>query len=246
MSAPKSGRHSRKCWSDARVTAKNSRMATQLVLLDFDGTLVDTAPDLIRATNRFLKSKNRYELPEKTIRDQIGFGLFNLVQKTFPDALGDAKAMQELQSQFLATYEEEILRTPTFFPGAFQFLQTWPGKFAIVSNKRVRLIEKILKHMQIDTLPWVAIIGGDSYPQMKPHPLPFIEAMKKAGIERANTVMVGDGEPDIEGALAVGIPSVAVSFGYSPIERLVQLGAGATIDDFAELPSVLEKLCGPV
>ncbi len=75
---------------------------------------------------------------------------------------------------------------------------------------------------------------------MKPHPTPFLEAMKNAGTDHANTVMVGDGHPDIEGALAVGIASIAVSFGYSPLEQLVHLGATSTVDSFFELHDVLK------
>lgn len=216
-------------------------MAIQLVLLDFDGTLVDTAPDIIRAANRFLRAHGLKELPEEFVRNQIGLGLWNLLQKLHPEFVGDSKRQKELSNLFLATYEEEILSSPTFYPGAHEFLKTWQGKVAIVSNKRVHLIQMILRHLGIDKLPWSAIIGGDSFPQMKPHPTPFLEAMNQAGTDRAQTVMVGDGEPDIEGALALGIRTVAVSFGYSPLQRLVQLGAHATISDFAELPQVLKN-----
>src|ERR1700757_2907403 len=110
-------------------------MPTQLVLLDFDGTLVDTAPDLVRATNRFLTARGLNGLSEKTVRDQIGLGLWSLVQKYFPEAAGDEARRTELENHFLSIYEEEILNSPDFYPGALEFLNKWPGRFAIVSNK---------------------------------------------------------------------------------------------------------------
>ena len=217
-------------------------MAIELVMLDFDGTLVDTAPDLIRATNRFLREQGFPEVPEKKLRDQIGFGLWVLVKEFLPDIAKDPIRVKSMEVRFLEIYEQEILHSPTFYPGALEFLRAWPGKIAIVSNKRSRFIHLLLQHLEIHTLPWSSVIGGDTFAQMKPHPMPFLEAMKKAGTDHAKTVMVGDGEPDIQGALAVGIRSVAVSFGYSPIEQLVHLGAHATIGDFSELSQILQKI----
>jgi phosphoglycolate phosphatase len=216
--------------------------AIQLVLLDFDGTLVDTATDLVRATNLFLRSRGVQELPDATIRNQIGYGMKNLILKTFPPSQHDPSHWPEMERDFLKIYESEYLKTPEPFPGAIEFLESWKGQLAIVSNKRLRHILAILTHLKLDRFPWTSIIGGDSFPQMKPHPQPFLEAMKKAGTERAETVMVGDGVPDIEGAAAVGIRSIAVSFGYSPIAELVRLGATSTIASYAELNTKLGAL----
>jgi len=217
-------------------------MPIQLVMFDFDGTLVDTAPDLIRSTNIFLESRGQQPLPEETIRSHIGFGLKNLMLESFPEALEHPAKVAEIEKEFLAIYDQQFLKTPELYPNAREFLETWNGDIAIVSNKRARYIHPILEHLKIDKLPWKAIIGGDTLAQMKPHPTPFLEAMKNAGTDRATTVMVGDGEPDVEGALAVGIHSIAVSFGYSSIERLVHLGANDTIDNFSELTKKLNAL----
>jgi phosphoglycolate phosphatase len=213
----------------------------QLVMFDFDGTLVDTAGDLIRSTNRFLESKGQQRLPEETIRAHIGFGLKNLMLDSFPEALENPEQISQIEKEFLAIYDEEFLKTPELFPNAREFLQTWKGKLAIVSNKRERYIHPILKHLGLDTLPWSAVIGGDTFPQMKPDPKPFRAAMQSAGTDHASTVMVGDGEPDVEGALRAGVHSIAVSFGYSSIERLVHLGAKHTIRDFSELTGKLKQ-----
>lgn len=211
-------------------------------MFDFDGTLVDTAHDLISSVNLFLASKGQPTLTPETIRSHIGFGLKNLMLDTFPEAREKPAHIAAMEKEFLAVYDQEFLKTPTLFEGAREFLENWDGALAIVSNKRARYIHPILKKLNLDALHWTSIIGGDSFQQMKPHATPFLEAMKNAGTDRATTVMVGDGEPDVEGALALGIHSIAVSFGYSPIERLVHLGANDTIGHFSELKRKLSAL----
>jgi phosphoglycolate phosphatase len=211
----------------------------RLVLFDFDGTLVDTATDLVRATNLFLRSHGQNELSESAVRKEIGYGLKGLILRTVPGAEHDPSHWPAMERDFLKIYEGEYLKTPKPFPGAEEFLERWPGQVAIVSNKRERHILTILKHLKLDRFPWGSIIGGDTFAEMKPHPLPFLEAMKKAGTDHAETVMVGDGAPDIEGAAAAGIRSIAVSFGYSPLAELVHLGASSSIGSYAELMSQL-------
>ncbi len=213
----------------------------ELVLLDFDGTLVDTAADIVRTTNLLLQSLNQPELPEAVIRGEIGYGVKNLMLETFPEHLRIQSHISQMERQFLEIYDREFLTSPTLYPGAREFLARWKGKAGILSNKRARYIRAILEKLELDAFPWTTIIGGDTFPQMKPHPHPFLEAMKISGTERANTVMVGDGHPDIEGAFAVGIRSVAVSFGYSPMQELVHLGATATINSFDELLPTLAR-----
>jgi phosphoglycolate phosphatase len=217
-------------------------MTKKLIMFDFDGTLVDTAPDLIRTTNLFLKTHGHAELSDEAIRIEIGYGLKNLMHQTIPTELQTPALQLRMEHEFLAIYEREMLKSPVLFPGAMEFLENWSGQIAIVSNKRYRHIVPIVELLGLKDLPWVTIIGGDSFESMKPHPMPFLEAMRKAGTERAQTVMVGDGEPDIEGAIAVGVASVAVSFGYSPIQTLVRLGATSTVDSFSDLERVITSL----
>jgi phosphoglycolate phosphatase len=215
-------------------------MQAKLVMLDFDGTIVDTAPDLITTTNLFLRSRGQPPLPDEVIRSHIGLGLKNLLLETFPEARENPAEISNIEREYIKIYDQEFLKTPKLYPGAEDFLKTWKGRLAIVSNKKVRYIHPILKHLGIDSLPWSAIIGGDTFSQMKPHPTPFLEAMKSAGTDRATSVMVGDGEPDMEGASTLGIQSIAVSFGYSSTERLVHLGADQVIHHFSELTKILE------
>jgi phosphoglycolate phosphatase len=212
---------------------------TELVIFDFDGTLVDTAPDLIRATNIFLESEGFEPLSPARIRSEIGLGLRRFLKDIYPIPNITPERERELFDNFTSVYEREFLKTPVLFEGALEFLHTWPGKFAIVSNKRTRFITPILEHLGIAGLGWVSIIGGDTFAQMKPHPQPFLHAMDAAGSTPDETVIVGDGIPDVQGAINVGSRCVAVDFGYTPADQLMDLGAWKRLGSFTELNSLI-------
>lgn len=214
----------------------------QLVLFDFDGTLVDTAPDLIRSANLYLKSKGLKELSEARIRAEIGLGLRRLILDLFPTEARDEELKKQIEQEFLAIYEQEYLRTPRLFDGALEFLQEFDGLVGIVSNKRERFIKPILRQLGLDAHPWVRIVGGDTYSQMKPHPEPFLKVIEAAGVTPEETLIVGDGSPDVEGATAIGSRSVAVSFGYTSVDELMGLGAWRSIESFHELQPLIDSI----
>lgn len=214
----------------------------QLVLFDFDGTLVDTAPDLIRSVNIYLKSKNIEPLPEERIRNEIGLGLKRLIVDLYPHENKDEAFEKQIEQEFLAVYEQEFLHSPRLFDGALNFLTEYDGQIGIVSNKRERFIKPILQQLGIYSLPWIRIVGGDTCDNMKPHPEPFMKAIGAAGCMPEETLIVGDGEPDVLGALAVGSKCVAVEFGYTPPEQLINLGAYASIESFHELLPLIQSI----
>lgn len=220
----------------------SSRQPIELVIFDFDGTLVDTAPDLIRATNLYLDSQGFDKLPEERIRSEIGMGLRKLIVELYPGEEKDDHLRRRIEGDFLAIYEREYLVSPTPFLGVHEFLQNWDRHIAIVSNKRVRFIHPILRKLALDAYPWVAVIGGDSYPNMKPHPEPFMAAMEAAAATPETTLIVGDGLPDVEGALAVGARCVAVDFGYTEGDILMAQGAWQRIASFDQLLPLIESI----
>lgn len=217
-------------------------MAIELLIFDFDGTLVDTAPDLIRATNLYLESQGLDALPEATIRAEIGMGLRNLIMQIYPAENKDDVFKRKIEGEFLAVYEREFLHNPQPFPGLIEFLSQWDRQIAIVSNKRHRFITPILQKLGLDQFPWVKIIGGDTYPNMKPHPEPFLAAINAAGVTPEETLIVGDGTPDVEGANAIGSRCIACEHGYEPIDLLMDLGAHAKISDFTELEALIRTI----
>ncbi len=212
-----------------------------LAIFDFDGTLVDTAPDLIRSTNLFLESKGFAPLPPERIRAEIGMGLRKLIVDLHPEPITDPRVVQKIEADFLKLYESEFLSSPKLFTGAMEFLSEWEGQIAIVSNKRIRFITPILEKLGLDQLPWSAVIGGDTFSNMKPHPEPLLAAMQAANVDVSETVMVGDGHPDVRGAVGLGMRCVAVEFGYTPVTELMELGAWRSIGNFSELLPLLRS-----
>lgn len=217
-------------------------MAIELVAFDFDGTLVDTAPDIIRATNDFLELHGRTRLSDAEVIVHIGMGLVDLIQGVVPEAKRHPDLAVHVENQFSKLYDQYVLNDPRPFSGAEDFLKQWPKKVAIVSNKPQKYIHQILKHLNWDRFPWVAIVGGDTYGERKPHPMPLQEVMKQANVDASQTLMVGDGPPDMGVAKACGAHLLAVTFGYSPISELRDLGAEHWIGEFAELRRHIERL----
>lgn len=211
-----------------------------LLMFDFDGTLVDTGPDIVSAVNEFLAIKKLPALPHATVLKFIGRGLADLLAGIVPEAQRQAQDQKAIEREFLEVYDRHVLNSPRPLADAADFLRHCPYKIAIVSNKRQQFIPKILAHLGLLDLPWVALIGGDSLAHKKPHPEPMRTAMLKAGVDASHAWMVGDGFPDVEGAAACGIPCVAVEFGYVPAEELVARGAQYRIRYFAELHTIIK------
>jgi phosphoglycolate phosphatase len=211
-------------------------------MFDFDGTLVDTAPDLVRSANLYLKSKQMEPLSESQIRSEIGMGLRRFIVEIYPEKHKDEAFRKKIEDEFIAIYEKEFLSSPRLFEGVREFLYEFDGQVAIVSNKRERFIKPILKKLGLDTIPWVRIVGGDTYSAMKPHPEPFMRVIEAAGVSPEEALMVGDGHPDVEGALAVGCPSVVVGFGYTPTEELISLGGNYAIESYDELLPLINRI----
>lgn len=211
-------------------------------MFDFDGTLVDTAPDLIRAAINFFKLKGLEPPSESRIRAEIGMGLRRLILNLFPSDHKDEEFRQRVEMEFIDMYNREFLVSPRLYNGVFEFLAEYNGQIAIVSNKRERFIKPILHKLGLDSYPWVRIVGGDTYDYMKPHPQPLMRVMAAAGVAPEETLMVGDGAPDIEAALAAGCRSVAVSFGYTPVDELMKLGATYQLESYYDLLPLVRSI----
>jgi 2-phosphoglycolate phosphatase len=214
----------------------------EMLIFDFDGTLVDTAHDICEAINIFFQNKGIEPLPHDKIRPEIGMGLKALLERTFPDEAKSPEEAGNLTRQLLEVYDEIHLNNPRLFEGAEETLKNWPGQIAIISNKPERYVHSILDHLSIKNLPWVDVIGGDTLAQKKPHPLPFDTVLYKAGLVAEQTLMIGDGEPDITGAKNSGIRPVAVEFGYGRLETLKALGAWKTAKSYQDISELAESL----
>jgi phosphoglycolate phosphatase len=217
------------------------------ILIDLDGTLVDSAPDIAAAANRMLAELGAPLLPAGTVRGFIGNGVPTLVKRVLAamPCLRDADHEMALAA-FHRHYSDCNGRHSAPYPGVLQGLSTlqWLGHpLACVTNKP-----------QAHTLPLLditglspyfsAVVSGDTTPAMKPDPAPLLDACSRLGVAPDHCVMVGDSEADVAAARAAGMPVYIVRYGYHGTAGLAALRCNAFIDSFDELPGMLRQTAG--
>lgn len=218
-------------------------MIWPLLIFDLDGTLIDSAEDISSALNKTLAFYNKPTLPHEVIVAHIGEGLKQLLADFFPEHKNSPpEKYRHIHDRFLQAYEQEMYNTTRPFPGAVDFLNKYPGPKGIVTNKNEDPAKKIIRHLGLDTIPWVGVFGADTLTERKPHPLPLHEMMKRAGHSATSTLMIGDGLPDMKAAQAAGVGAIAVEFGYSKIEILQKYDPVATLRDYAGLHNLVLEL----
>lgn len=214
----------------------------KLAIFDFDGTLVDTVNDITTATNEFLVSFEQKPLPAETIRAAIGEGVRSLLKDVFPEAQLRPEMHLKYYQSFLSIYEKHYLSSPKIFPGLTDFLDKWCGDIAILSNKTEKFIRPTLEHLKMDHYDWKVILGGDSLKEKKPHPMTLDHILNHTGYKKEEVVMIGDGLPDVQLASNTGIASIAVSFGYTSLDRLMSHKVDKVIHHYKELQMAIDGL----
>ena len=190
------------------------RPPAQAVLFDLDGTLLDTAPDMIGALNRLRKECGRTRIPACDLRSSVSHGSARLVRLGFPDL--PETALPALQDRFLAIYRANLSAETRLFPGMSKTLDEMRSlglKLGIVTNKPGWLTQPLLEQLHLDTR-FDCVVSGDTLPQRKPHPMPMLHAAALASAQPARCVYVGDAERDIQAARAASMISLVALYGY--------------------------------
>jgi 2-phosphoglycolate phosphatase len=185
------------------------------VLFDLDGTFADTAPDLGGAINSMRRARGLPELPSAAIRPVTSHGARGLLKVGF-DVGPEHPDYRAMREEFLALYERDICRDTRLFPGTVELLDAIEQRgrrWGIVTNKAERLARRLLGELQMSARA-ACIIGGDSTPNLKPHPAPLLAACRTIGEEAHACIYIGDDRRDIEAAHAAGMKAAAVRWGY--------------------------------
>ena len=188
------------------------------VLFDLDGTLLDTAPDMVGALNKLRREEGLAPLPYDAVRPGVSHGAARVVKIGFPDASPEHCA--GLQRRFLEIYRGALSLGTRLFPGMAEVLDTLAGrrlKSGIVTNKAAWLTEPLLQQLGLRDR-FDCVVSGDTVAERKPHPLPLLHAANLAGVMPGECIYVGDAERDVVAAHAAGMPAVVANYGY--------LGAG--------------------
>lgn len=211
-----------------------------LALFDLDGTLADTSHDMVSALNRLRARESLPEIPYEQLRPHVSGGTPSLIRLGFGLSPGDP-GFEPLRQDFLKTYERNICERTVLFPhmdGILQRCEETGVRWGIITNKPEYLTLRLLRLMEIDGA--AVIIGGDTLPQRKPHPMPVLHACKETGIEPESTVMIGDAKRDVDAGTAAGAATIAVSYGYiPPEENPAHWGADALAHCASELHGML-------
>jgi phosphoglycolate phosphatase len=212
------------------------------ILIDLDGTLVDSAPDLAAAANRMLSDFGAPPLPAGTVRGFIGNGVPTLVQRVLAATPCLQNTCQDLAlAAFHRHYSDCNGRHGAPYPGVLQGLSALHRlgyRLACVTNKPQAHTLPLLDILGLSPY-FSAVVSGDSAPAMKPDPAPLLVACHRLGVQPEHCLMVGDSQVDVAAARAAGMPVCIVRYGYHGAAGLAALRCDAFIDSFMELPGLL-------
>lgn len=211
------------------------------VFFDLDGTLADTAPDLVAAANLLRIARGLSPLPYEVLRPTASAGARGLIQGAFGYD-NQHPQFEELRDEFLSNYEKDICVHSKLFDGMDDLLQELEKEqvlWGIVTNKVERFTHPLLKLMSLHERS-AAIVGGDTTPHSKPHPAPILKAAEICNINPAQCLYVGDDLRDIEAGRAAGMKTVAAAYGYCGCDEPVNAwGADYIIEHPSELRSIV-------
>lgn len=224
-----------------------SELIAPTIVYDLDGTLADTAADLIGALNAVLVNEGLTPLPVDKAGSLLGAGGRALIERGFAASSRELSPpkLEALFGDFLAHYNAHIAEHTKLYPGvdaALEVLAAEGWVQAVCTNKMEGSARLLLQNLGVaDRFAFVC--GQDTFGVGKPDPKPLIGTIAAVGGSPAHAIMIGDSLTDIRTARAVGLPVIAVDFGYSDVP-VSELGPDKTISDFKELRNACEAVLG--
>lgn len=218
-------------------------MTIKAVIFDLDGTLVDSAPDLMLATNHVLSRLERRSITMDEVRSFVGHGAKALIARgcaATGEPIGE-KTLDFYFAEFLRFYEKNIAVNSAAFPGVINLLKRCAAgglKMGVCTNKLEGLSLRLLQALDMEKY-FGAIVGPDTINAAKPDPAPYLETVKRLGVPVMNSIMVGDSETDVLTARAAGVPVIGVTFGYTQ-RPVAEFGPDHLVSHFDEVWNILE------
>jgi phosphoglycolate phosphatase len=213
------------------------------ILFDLDGTLVDTAPDLVAVLNRLLVEHGEPPMPYALARNEASNGALGLIRLGFGAKLAAERA-EELRGRFLELYATRVCENSRLFIDIERVIDKSSARlrWGIVTNKPHAFTVPLLERLGIGAL-FACVVSGDSLKQRKPHPAPLLLAAEKLGVEPRSCVYIGDAVRDVEAARAAGMQVWVASWGYiRPSEDPTTWEPDELIRHPRELESILSRL----
>ena len=220
-------------------------LAGWTIVFDLDGTLVDTAPDLLNATNHVLRLAGRDPISLPQIRSIIGSGAKAMMRQGFQltGAAAEENDIEALWEPFIEHYRANITADSHLFAGCHDVLLTLQDRgatLAVCTNKLTKLADQVLDELGVASL-FAACYGADSVPERKPHGDHILLTVEAAKGDPARAIMIGDSQTDEKAALNAGLPFIFVPFGYGPGTR-DQVRAAAVVEDYSLMIAAIEQI----
>ena len=216
----------------------------EMVLIDVDGTLVDSVPDLAFCVDQLMGTLGRPAHGEDKVRNWVGNGVPRLIERALVGALDgtpDAAEYARAEPIFLECYAANASTRSRPYDGVLEgmaWLKSEGFKVGCVTNKAARFTEPLLKDLGLYD-EFAIVICGDTLERKKPDPLPLLHAAEFFGVTAAQSLMIGDSISDVKAARAAGFQIVCMSYGYNHGDDIRDANPDVVIDSFTELPALL-------
>ncbi len=220
-----------------------SEQNIRTILFDLDGTLADTAPDMVGALNQVLAEENQSPVLLENYRNHVSHGTAHLIKLAYGEQQPETDYKRRIK-RFLEIYQSRLCNETALFPGMLELLETIEntGKnWGVVTNKPAWLTDPLMKLLGLHERS-ACTISGDTVAERKPHPLPMLTAAKQANSPPEQCIYIGDAERDIQAGNAAGMQTLIASWGYIDDEQTPNTwGAHGNIDIPLETLRWLEK-----
>ncbi|MGB5224546.1 MAG: phosphoglycolate phosphatase [Arenicellales bacterium] len=223
------------------------KINVRMVMIDLDGTLINTAPDLADCVNIMLERMGRDPWPLDKVSGWIGNGVSRLVKRALTDSMDgepDSDDYEKAYALFLEAYGENVSAKSRPYDGVvagLEKLKNMGFRLACVTNKAEAFTLPLLADLELDGY-FELVVSGDSLPRKKPDPLPLTHACEYFGITPDQGILIGDSANDVKAAIAAGMPVICVNYGYNQGVDLTTLQTQGVIDSLDKLDQQLSLL----
>ena len=219
-------------------------MRPRMILIDLDGTLVDSVPDLAFCVDAMMARLGRPPHGEAAVRNWVGNGVERLVRRALIGQLSgepEAADFDRAYPIFLELYRDNTSQRSRLYPGMREGLDWLKGnryRLGCVTNKAAQFTEPLLRDLGVRD-DFEIVISGDTLPRNKPDPLPLLHAAAHFGVEPAEALMVGDSVSDVKAARAAGFRIYCMSYGYNHGQDIRDFHPDAVMDSLVEVQGLL-------
>jgi len=217
----------------------------EMILIDVDGTLVDSVPDLAFCVDEMMKQLGRPVHGEAKVREWVGNGVERLVRRALIGQLDGEPEEADFEKAypvFMELYAENTSKRSVLYPGVkegVEYLKTAGYKLGCVTNKAAQFTIPLLKDLGVHDY-FEIVVSGDTLPKKKPDPMPLLHVAEHFGVSPEKSLMVGDSVSDVKAARAAGFQIVCMSYGYNHGMDIRDANPDAVIDSMTELQNLLE------